>query len=154
MELKEFKSKYGKLEKKYKLPTFMELNENFEIEKIERESDILLRAVRKVLMEKIMNSLGFIEMLLNPMSAPRMYLPYVKTMSIADKEKIDRTYGALADLVVLSLKQELDYDEKGEAELILSIYGVWKKIKPDFGEVMDGISKPVEVLKKEKSYFG
>ena len=72
MELKDLKKEYSDLAEKYKLPSFKELNENFEIEKIDKDTEILLRDVRKVMMEKIVNSLGFLEMFLNPMNAPRM----------------------------------------------------------------------------------
>ena len=89
MDLKELKKHYEILSKKYKLPSFKELNEDFDIEKIDKESDILLKVVRKVMMEKIVNSLGFIEMLLNPMNSPRMYHAYLNSMSVEDKKAID-----------------------------------------------------------------
>ena len=56
MELKDLKKEYGKLEKKHKLPSFKEVNETFEIDKIENESDCLVREVRKIIMDKIINT--------------------------------------------------------------------------------------------------
>ena len=70
MGLKELKKKYADLSKKYKLPNFVNLNEDFEVEKIERDTDLLLKAIRKVMMEKIVNSMSFLEMLLNPVNSP------------------------------------------------------------------------------------
>lgn len=155
MELKEIKKEYEKLAMKYKLPGFGELNENFEIEKIEIESDTFLRAVRKIMMEKIVNSLGFIEMLLNPMNAPRMYLNYLRVMTLDDKNSIDKIYSSFADLSVLSLEREVDYDEKAEAELIKKIVKTWNEAKPEFRKILTNIKKPNSTdLKKEKSYYG
>src|SRR3989344_3720844 len=121
MELKDLKVNYGKVEAKYKLPSFKELNENFEIDKIDRESDTLLRVIRKVMMEKIVNSLGFLEMLLNPMNIPRMYLPFMKAMNFDDKKIIEKIYSEFSDLSMSSLESEVDYQEKMEAELIKKI---------------------------------
>ena len=56
MELNDLRNDYSKLEVKHILPSFKELNESFEIDKIDKESDALLRVVRKVMMEKIVNS--------------------------------------------------------------------------------------------------
>ena len=60
MELDKLKKEYSILKEKYKLPSFKEMDENFEIHKIERESNVLLKNVRKIMMEKIVSSLGFI----------------------------------------------------------------------------------------------
>jgi len=72
MDLEQLKKDYSAYEKKYKLPSFKELNESFEIEKIERQSDILLRIVRVIMMEKVIATQRFVESLLNPANAPRI----------------------------------------------------------------------------------
>ena len=155
MELKDLKKGYDSLAGKYKLPSFEELNEGFEIEKIERESDALLRTIRKVMMEKVVNSLGFIEMLLNPMNAPRMYHAYIKSIGTEDKKIIEKIYGVLAEISVESLEREIEYDEKEEAELIKKTFKIWNEMKPEFAQLVSKIKKPdSSSLKKERSYFG
>ena len=154
MELIDLKKQYEPLSKKHKLPSFEKLNEDFEIDKIDRETDFLLRLVRKTMMEKIINSLGFIEMLLNPVNAPRLYLGYIKSISQEDKEKIDKIFEALADLSLNSLSLELSSDESKEAELIQKIFSKWNELKPDFNKIMDDMKNPKAVSKKEKSYYG
>lgn len=154
MELEKIKKEYEKFLKKYKLPDFNALNEEFEIEKLERESETILRAVRKVMMEKIVNSLGFLEMLLTPMNAPRMYFAYIKTMSSGDKQKIEKMYSLLSDMSLIALEREIEYSEKGEAELINSLFKGWNEIKRDFVKIVENIKKPNnQIAKKEKSYF-
>lgn len=149
------KKEYGKLIKKYGLPKFSKLNENFEIEKIDKESEILLRNVRKVMMEKIVNSLGFLEMFLNPVNVPRMYLAYMKSMGVEEGKCVEIIYGKFADLNVLALEGEIIYDEKKEAEIVKKIFEVWVSVKPEFMKLFEGMKKPNNsVDKRERSYFG
>src|SRR3989344_3704979 len=136
MEVEEFKKKYLQIGKRHKLPSFDELNLDFEIDKLDKDSDNLLRAIRKITMEKIVNSMGFLEMLVNPVNAPRMYIPYVRTMSVEDKKIIDEIYSSLAELSVLSLELEIYSGEGEEAVLINSVFEKWKEIKPKFRQIL------------------
>jgi hypothetical protein len=156
MEIKELKKAYEILAKKHGLPGFRELNENFEIDKIEKETDCLLRIVRKVMMEKIINSLNFLEMLLNPVNTPRLYANYARSMSSDDRKEIDKIYDALGKLSIASLDLEIDYSEKKEAETINNICKVWNSAKPGFRKILSSLKVPngSAVSKKEKSYFG
>ena len=154
MDVKDVKKEYEKFIEKYNLPSFNEINEDFEVDKIDRESDCFLRAVRKAIMEKIVNAIGFLEMLLNPMNAPRMYVPFVNTMAVADNKEIDELYNSLSELSLLSLKLEMGYSEKGEAEVIRKVFDVWQKEKVRFGNLVDKIGQPVNSVKRERSYFG
>ena len=154
MDVKDVKKEYEKFVGKYSLPSFKELNEDFEIDKIDRESDCFLRAVRKAIMEKVVNAIGFLEMLLNPMNAPRMYVPFVNTMAVSDNKEIDELYTSLSKLSLISLKLEVGYSEKEEAEVIKKVFEVWQKEKVKFGNLVDKIGKPVNSVKRERSYFG
>jgi DNA replication initiation complex subunit (GINS family) len=154
MELNDLKSEYEKLEKKYKLPSFKEINESFEIDRIDRESDILLRVVRKMMMEKILNSLGFVEMLMNPMNAPRMYHAYIKSMTPEEKKIIDKLYNDMSELSIASLECEIDYDENEEADLIKEVYNTWIGLRKDFKKVFEKIRKPSKEVKRDRDYFG
>ncbi len=151
----ELKKLYIPLGKKYKLESFEYLSDNFEIDKIDRETESLLRLIRKVMMEKIVNSVNFLEMLLNPVNAPRMYLSYARSLSQEDRKVIDEIYSALGEISLLSLDLEIDYAEKKEAEMINVIVSTWESCKPKFRKILSGVKKPASaVAKKEKSYFG
>jgi len=153
-ELNDLKKVYEDTARNHKLPGFKELNEDFEIEKIEKESNYLLRQVRKIMMEKIVNTMQFLEMIVNPMNAPRMYIPYIKSLGVEDRAGIDRIYGNFADLVVLSLELEIGCDEKKEAELINTIFKSWNDSKPALKKIFENIRKPNNSAKKERNYFG
>ena len=155
MEIKELKNNYAELAEKYKLPSFKELNENFEIEKIDKDTECLLRIIRKVMMEKIVNSLSFLEMLNNPVNAPRIYLQYIKSISVEDKKDLDSIYSSLGEISLHSLDLEIDYSEKKEAEIIKRIFNTWNSVKPKFRLVLNNIKKPNgNIAKREKTYFG
>lgn len=150
------KREYEKLAKKYDLPSFEKLNCDFEIDKLDKDTDFLLRAIRKLIMEKVVNSMSFLDMLINPVNAPRMYLPYIRVMSADDRKTIDEIYSALADLSVLSLDLEIDSNEKGEAELIKKVYDKWNSLKDGFRKILGNMKAPKNLNnnRKERSYFG
>ena len=153
--IKELEKNYEPFFTKYKLPSFRDLNEAFEIEKIDKESQTFLRVIRKIIMEKVANSFGFVDMLLNPANAPRMYYSYIKSMSDNDKKILEKIYNLFSDLIVKSLFLEVNYSEREEASLIKESFEVWGSMKNDFGEVLQNIISPKNnIISKGKSYFG
>lgn len=155
MKFDKVKEIYGDLAKRYKLPSFKELNEDFEIYKAGKDKDCLLRSVRKVMMDKIVNAMGFLEMLLNGVNVPRMYLPYLKTATLEDRKSMEKIYSVLSELSILSLQLELNYSERGEADLIKKVSSSWKSIRPEFKKIMGNVHKPsLDTPRKDRSYFG
>jgi len=154
MNLKELKKAYEILQEKHKLPSFSELNENFEIEQIRKGEETLLRTIRKAMINKVANSMNFLEIILNPMNAPRLYLVYIKSITQEDKKEIEKLYSALSDLAIGSLKLEIDYSENEEAEMIKKIFKAWNSVKPAFRKMIVNMQKPASSIGKEKSYFG
>jgi len=155
MDLVDLKKEYRVFSKKYELPSFEDLNDNFEVDKIDKESDTLLRVFRKVMMEKIISSLGFVEMFFNPMNAPRMYLNYIKSMSAEDKKSIEKIHSVFSEVSLAALGREVDYSEEKEAELIKKIFESWNSVKSDFRKILKNMKNPVEnSTNKNRSYFG
>lgn len=155
MDIKELRKTYEILAKKHKLPSFEYLNENFEIDKIEKDTECLLRIIRKVMMEKVVNSLSFLELLVNPSNTPRIYLAYAHSISAEDRKIIEEIYTVLGNISLISLDLEIDYSEKSEAEIIKQIVDAWNEQKPKFKTILANMKKPNNVAaKKEKTYFG
>lgn len=154
-DIKRLKDQYSFAAKKYNLPAFEQLNRDFEIEKIDHESECILRVVRKAMMEKIVNSLGFLEMLLNPVNVPRMYMSAVKSLKQEDMNATEAVYNALSSLVLSALALEIDYTEQKEAEMISKINSKWSSVKGSFGAIIRKLgSIHAPEAKKERSYFG
>jgi hypothetical protein len=155
MNVSDLKKEYEKYEKKFKLPTFKSINEDFEVDKIEYIGDCFLRQIRKSMIEKVVNSVNFLEMLLNPVNAPRIYYGYLKSISVEDKQYIEDLYTNLGQLSVDSLSLEIDYSDAKEAALIKNLFKVWNDLKPKFRQIITHIKNPEKMeAKKEKSYFG
>lgn len=157
MELAVLKKRYSELQKKYKLVPFFRLNKDFEIDKIDKETESLARAIRKLMIDKIVNSMNFLEMLLNQINAPRLYLPFLKISTAEDRKLMDELYSKMGALSILSLELEINSSEKKEVEAIRKISDAWTLLKPGFMKIVEKIKNPdafLTAVKKEKSYFG
>ncbi len=152
--VKELKEDYNMLIEKYKLPSFEKINEIFDIEKIDRKSEILLKIIRRIMIEKVGNVLNSLEMFMNPVQVPIMYHGFLKSMSAEDKKLIERVYTELAELVFDSIECDFKYDEKKEGEMINKLLEGWNLVSKDLEVLINKIKNPSKGEKKERSYFG
>jgi len=157
MSLENLKNEYEKIKKEHKLPEFKELNINFDIDKLaERECDLLIREVRRAMIDRILVYLRFVETLMNPAGAPMFFMILTKHIDSKDKEILREMYDELGKLEIEALGIDNNYDEKKEADFILKIVKKWKKIKDNMGEISDNLreywDKAVE--KEGKDYLG
>lgn len=156
-KLQKLKLDYGKLAEKYKLPGYQQLNEEFDIEKVqELETDTLLREIRKVIMDKAIAYLRFTELLLNPSNAPMFFFAMLKGMEACDKKVLEDIYSQLGKMEVEVIDVDNDYSEKNEAEFIKHIFVEWKEIKAEMKHVSKALKRSWDSksVKKEKSYLG
>ncbi len=152
-----FKIDYKKLQIKYKLPDYNFLNENFEIEAIAfEETDIVLKKIRKQILEKLSSALRALEMFLNPQNAPLFIFQVIKTFSKTDKDIIDNLYAQFAEYEILAFGLENLYKEEKEAEFINKVCGNWKDIVEDFDRLFNSMKANYkkESKKHDKSYLG
>jgi hypothetical protein len=157
MSLEKLKEDYKLIQKKYFLPNFREMNEEFQIERIaESETDILIREVRKFVIEKFSNYLRFIESILNPANSPYFVFSIVKALGNSEKEKLSEIHKKITKYEIEVLVLDTTFDEKTEAKLINEAYAEWQKIKKDFLEIVEVVKKNIDNESKEKgkSYFG
>jgi len=155
--LNNVKKQYEPLKKKYKLPEFSKLNEEFEIEKVqEKETDFLLREIRRAISEKIAAFLRFFELYVNPQAAPVFVLVSLKNLAAKEKEIIEKAYKELVALELAAVSLDISYNEPREAQAILRVFKKWQELKPELEDVILAILKVQERSgeKKGKSYFG
>jgi hypothetical protein len=157
IDFEDFKKDYEIIREKYNLPSFQEMNENFQIEKvIECETEFLIKEIRKNVSEKFSNYLRFVEILLHPVSAPIFVFSVLKAMTLDEKNKLTKAYTELAKLEISAIKLDLVFSEEKEAEFIKDSYEIWKRIREDILEVIEIIEKnwdnKIEV--NNKGYFG
>ncbi len=155
--LKKLEKEYLKLQKKYSLPTFNELNENFGIEKISTdEIKLLLRTIRNFISEKLANYMRIVENLLNPVNVPMFVYSIVKNLEEKNKENLKEIYKELTEIEMNLIEVDLDYSEKKEAEFIKNSFESWRKIKKQILEIIKKAKEnPKEKTEKNnKNYFG
>lgn len=155
--LAKLKEDYEKLAKKYKLPGYKTLNEEFDIEKVqELETDTLLREIRKVMMDKVISYLRFAELLINPSNAPMFFFAILKGIDPSDKKLLEETYTKLGRLEIEVITVDNEYSEAGEAKFIIHVLCEWREIKENMKTVSQALQKGWDrkCEKKDKSYLG
>jgi len=140
--LEKLKESYKPFHKKYNLPTFEELNEDFQIEKVaEYETDFVLKEIRETITNKFLNYLRFIESLLNPSNGPMFMFAVIKTLGEKEKEKLTEMYKKIAKIDIELVELDLEYSEKKEAESVKEYYETWQEMKKELLEIVDVIKK-------------
>ncbi len=155
-KLNDLKKEYAVLQKKYKLPPFDQLNLNFDIERaLERETDYLLREIRRNVADKVYLYLKFCEMILNPSNAPFFMFSLIKNLSAGEKKKIDELYKKLAKMDIDMMDLDLNYSEKKEADFINSIFKEWKGINENLTLVVKSFKGSFDKSNEgnSKAYF-
>ncbi|MBS3072779.1 hypothetical protein J4477_03025 [Candidatus Pacearchaeota archaeon] len=156
MAKKGLKEIYNELEKKYKLPGFKELNEEFDIEKIEFNQETALRDIRKAVMLKYSSILQLTELLLNPSNGSMFNMLLTRGIENEEKVILERLFDTLGQIEINSYILDVEYSEKKEAEFIKSKAEEWKKISDETSKILKKLGENWKKsdFKKTKSYFG
>ena len=155
--LKDVEADYVKLEKKFDLPKFDKLIEDFDSDKIlEKEDGILIRDVRRTINDKLSAYLHLFETLVSPSSPPLFVLTFLKNTSDADKKLIKEIYKELSKIQITNMKLDTIFDEKKEAEFIKNSFAKWQSMKKKVYTLFETFECEFErnAETKEKSYFG
>jgi histidinol phosphatase-like PHP family hydrolase len=155
--LEDMKKDYLKFQKKYNLPEFDTLNQNFGIEKIAGcETDFLLREIRKFVSEKFSNYLRFIEAIIHPINSPLFVFSLVKNLGISEKDKLTEVYKKLAKKELETIELDISYDEEKEAIFLKDSFKLWEEIKKEILEVLEFVRKNWDnkFERNNKDYFG
>jgi len=141
----EVEKEYEKLSKKYKLPKFKDLNEQFEIVDLENVNFLLRNILRKIA-DKLEFYSNLINDLLQPDTSSLSSMHETKFLSEEDRngmyalfKKIMKTYRNIIVLV-------LENDEKNQANFLRGFFAEWVGIKK---QLIDYISKMKDSWDKE-----
>ena len=155
--LEKLKSDYDTVREKFNLPSFSQLNEEFEIERIaEHETDMLLREIRKAITEKAVAFLRFLELMINPTAAPFFLLSVIRYLGASDKKLVQEIYRKVCEFEIKAIALDMKYNEKAEAAFIKESLKKWQAMHSEFQEMSKAIDKAwnASFEKKERSYFG
>jgi hypothetical protein len=156
VSLEELKKQYSPFQKKYKLPDFSKLNEDFDIEKAqEKETEFLLREIRREITDKVAAFLRFFELFLNPQAAPLFVLGMLKNLNLHEKEIIGKIYKELVALEIEAVNLDIKYNEIDEARFIKGSFKKWQGMKPELERIGNSLRKiQTKEPKGKRSYFG
>lgn len=158
MKLEELKQKYELLAKKHALPGFNELNLNFDVGKIKRDSGNLLREIRRVMIDKMIYYLKLVEIMINPSNAPPILLMLLKEITIEDRKIIDSVLNSFVEIELASHKLEVFSNEADEAKLIKRVFDLWEKKKTEVVALIEILERNlkktnVPAIRRSKDYF-
>ena len=156
-EVETIKQEYEKLSKKYKLPNFKELNEDFDVGKIDCcNTETILRDLRKIMVGKFASLLQLVELLLNPSNGSMFHMFLVKGVNGNEKEDLNKLFQILGTIQIDSFSLDISYSEKAESNFIISSFKSWNEIKPLLITIINSLKKnwKEKTNKKNKSYFG
>src|SRR3989344_7570561 len=129
MELKELKDEYEKLSKKYSLPKFEQLDEEFEIRAIElNKTGILIKAVLRWITNKLNLFMSYLEPVISVPPQNIHSLIEMRNLSEQERNKMFEFYKELSALLHENLTIELK-SEKEIAQQIKKIWKSWPEIK-------------------------
>ena len=148
---------YSKLKKKYSLPEIGGICEDFDIEKaIEKESNFILRDIRRTINDKMSAYLHFFEMLINPNSPPMFIFSALRGLSDEDRNKIKEIYKELSKIQIDVMKLDTVYSEEKEALFLKKTFPLWQDLKKKILSIIEGFDKSLlddEKIEK-RGYFG
>ena len=131
MRLKELNEEYNKLEKKYSLPRFEQLDEEFEIRAIELDkSGVLIKAVLRWITNKLNLFMNYLEPVVTIPPQNIHSLIEVRNLSDEDRKRMFEFYKKVSVLLHENLAVELK-SEKEIAQQIKKIWKIWPGIKKE-----------------------
>jgi hypothetical protein len=151
------KKQYSEIQNKYGLPSFEEMNQDFNIERAsDMEIELLVREVRKYMSDKLQNYMRFVETILNPSNASIFIFSIIKTIKEEDKKKLSDIYKKLSRYEVDLIELDVQYNEEKEANFIKEFFKVWQEVKKDMLSIVKVIKDnwDKESEKNPKAYFG
>lgn len=154
--MEKFSEMYDKLKKKYSLPGYDEMNQDFDLEEINAESGLILYRIRIKILEKIDIYSKMFESMLQPDSSlSDMYEAHY----ISDNDRNDAyaLFKKLMQIMRRSNLVSLENSEEKNAQFIKESYNEWKNLKPN---IQSHIKRLLLIWNKETdikddlSYFG
>jgi len=152
-EIERLKRDYEPLKKRYGLPEFDELNEEFEIERIgEHETTYLLKMIRRAIIDKFYNFSNWFDGLISTQRISTMVI--LKGITQKEKDDIYRFIENISKLAIQNLALEADYSEQKEAEMIKLLYKEWKKSKQEIVDITGRINQKLQKDSAKPKYSG
>jgi hypothetical protein len=147
---------YKKLQKKYTLPKYQELNKHFELDYID-DPFFLLRSIRKRMHEKIVFFARIFEKIMFPNQAVMIEMYEAKFFSEKEKEELSKIYEELLSLDRKALTLNITSTDTKEADYIKTTFKIWPRLTKKTMFIIDKLDKSWKQGKSDLTknhYFG
>ncbi|MAE42682.1 hypothetical protein CMO93_02835 [Candidatus Woesearchaeota archaeon] len=152
----DIEKEYSKLCKKYKLPKFKELDEEFEISSLENTNFLLSNILRKV-GEKIEFYANLINDLLQPDTSSLSSMHEIRFFADKEKNNIYDLFKRLMKVHRNAIVLALEHDGKNQAKFLNDFLIEWLNIKKQLlvyvGKMKDSWDKET-TMEENLGYFG
>ncbi len=125
---KDIEKEYSQLCKKYKLPKFEEIDEEFEISALETQR-FLIRNILGKIAEKLEMHADAIISLVHPDGSSLITMHEVKFFSDDEKNEMYAVFKKLMKSIRNIAELSLGNDEKGQADFLNEFFSEWLEIK-------------------------
>ncbi|HDM43607.1 hypothetical protein DRJ19_04970 [Candidatus Woesearchaeota archaeon] len=152
MNIKEI---YQKFKRKYNLPDFDDIDNEFEISTIEEEH-FLLREIRRKMHDKLSTLSKFLKQILFP-EADIIDMHESRTFTDEEREKIYSLFRTILYLLRQNMLTALDESDQKTADYIKLVWQKWKTIKKESKWIIEKSAKSwtkETELKEELAYLG
>lgn len=153
--MSKIKEKYNELKKKYTLPDFNELNNEFEISAIENK-EFLLREIRRKIDERAEAFLKILSTVLQP-ETNIAEIHECREFSDEEKERVYKLYKKLMLMHDSSLLAGLSCKDDENAKFISEALREWQPVKKQMTEIVKKMRdtwKKETDIKEELGYLG
>jgi len=157
MKKEKLKEAYEILRKKYNLPNFDDLNNEFEISSIKKPSiEFLLRIIRRRITDKLAMFCNILQSLIMPNTGSAVNLHEIKFFTEDDRVKIEKLLSDMMYLERKSLLLDINSEEKVEAEFLKTAMGYWPGFSLEMMRIVDKMSSGWKTEEKidKTQYFG
>ena len=156
MPNKEIEKQYNELSKKFLLPEFKNLNEEFEISDLE-ETSFLLRAIIRRIAEKFDFYTTMLEEVLQPDTSNLYAMHETRFFDENEKKQMYELYSRLMNFNRQSIEVNLEHNEKNEVGFINNVFNEWDELKQEllgFINKMKSSWKIEADIKEDLGYLG
>ncbi|MBI2499031.1 hypothetical protein HYV88_02205 [Candidatus Woesearchaeota archaeon] len=155
----EIKNQYAVLSKKYKLPSWKELDNEFELLYFTSLVEIshVLRFIRRRINDRVSMFIHNLQGFLQPNPGSPISLEEANFLDEEEKKKVAVILRELMNLERRNSLLDLNFDEKKDAEFINDAVKRWFELKKDISKIINKVKKGWESKVKEYSkeeYFG
>ena len=152
----EIEKEYSKLSKKYKLPKFKEIDNEFEISTLESPSFLIKNILRKI-EEKLGFYIEVIGNLVHPDASSLSSMYEIRYFSDDEKDEIYNLFKKLMKVDRSIVEVVLENDEKKQAEFLNKFFSNWLGTKKELLKYIEKMKESWEkqsTIEEDTAYFG